>query len=110
MRHTSYRNDKLPELLARLAAEFLSEQSNRTSLITITGSKLSGDGKLITLLYTVLPDNQEAAAQDFLDRQRKHFKEYVQEKSRLGRVPHISFKIDQGERNRQKIDLLLGSD
>jgi ribosome-binding factor A len=110
MRHTSYRSEKLPEMLGRLAAEFLSEQSNRTSLITITGSKLSGDNKLITLLYTVLPDNQENAAQDFLDRQRKHFKEYVKAKSKIGRVPHISFKLDQGEKNRQKIDFLLRSD
>ena len=105
-----YRKEKLPELIAHLAAEYLSQESNRTSLITITGCRLSGDSKRATLLYTVLPDNQEAAAKDFLNRKRNDFKFYVRDHSRIGHVPQLSFMIDVGERNRQKIDLLLNND
>lgn len=106
----TYRNEKLPELIKHLAAEYLSHESNRTSLITITGCKLSGDSKRALILYTVLPDNQEAAAKDFLTRKRGDFKTYVQDHSRIGRIPQLTFALDNGEKNRQKIDFLLGNE
>ncbi len=106
----SYRKEKLPELITHLAADFIALESNRTSLITITGCRLSGDSKRAMLLYTVLPENQELAAKDFLNRKRLDFKHYVQDKSRIGRIPMLSFALDLGEKNRQKIDFLLNND
>jgi ribosome-binding factor A len=110
MRQTSYHNEKMPELIAHLAAEFIGLESNRTSLITVTGCKLSPDNKYGTVFFTVLPDNQEKAASDFLKRKRKEFRMFVREKSRIGRTPDISFALDLGEKNRQKIDFLSNSD
>lgn len=106
----SYRKEKLPELISHLAAEFIALESNRTSLITITGCKLSTDGKRTTILYTVLPENQEQAAKDFISRRRLDFKHYIQDKSRIGRIPHLNFMLDAGEKNRQKIDFLLNNE
>ncbi len=110
MKPISYRKEKLPELLQHLAAEFIAEESNRTSLITITGCRLSGDSKRAVILFTVLPDNQERAAEDFLSRKNLAFKRFVQEKSKIGRIPILSFQLDLGEKNRQKIDFLLSSE
>jgi ribosome-binding factor A len=47
---------------------------------------------------------------DFLSRKNLAFKKFVREKSRIGRVPILSFALDMGEKNRQKIDFLLSSD
>lgn len=110
MKPKSYRKEKLPETLQHLAAEFIEAESNRTSLITVTGCRLSSDSKRATILFTVLPETQERAVLDFLGRQKGAFKEFIQEKSRIGRVPQISFALDQGEKNRQKIDFLLSAD
>lgn len=106
-RTTSYRKEKLPEILTHMAAEFLAHESNRTSLITVTGCRLSPDSKRAQILYTVLPESQENAAKDFLSRKTLAFKAFVQEKSRIGRIPHLFFVFDAGEKNRQKIDFLL---
>jgi ribosome-binding factor A len=110
MQKASYHNEKMPELMAHMAAEFIGLESNRTSLITVTSCKLSSDNKYGTIFFTVLPDNQERAASDFLDRKRKEFKMFVREKSRIGRIPEITFVLDLGEKNRQKIDFLSNTD
>lgn len=104
------RKQILPEVMMKLAAQFIERESNRTSLITVTGCKLSPDTKYATILFTVLPDNQERAAQDFLNRSRNDFNEFIHEHSRIGRVPQVNFELDLGEKNRQKIDLLSNTD
>lgn len=110
MKPKSYRKEKLPELLQHLAAEWLERESNRTSLITVTGSRISDSQKHVTILFTVLPENQEAAALDFVKRRMRDFIEYIEKHSRIGRMPEIEFMIDGGEKNRQRIDFLLESE
>lgn len=104
------RKQILPQVIAQLAAEFIERESNRKSLITVTGCKMSPDTKYATILFTVLPDDQEKAASDFLDRARNDFKKFAQEHSRIGRLPQVNFQLDLGEKNRQKIDLLSNTD
>ena len=103
---TRVRNEKVAELLKHLAAKFLQTESNRSSLITVTGIRLKDDLSKAAILVTVYPVNKEAAAIDFIQRRVGDFKDYVQEHSRLGRIPFLSFEIDTGEKNRQKIDEL----
>lgn len=102
----SRRKDKLPELLKHLAAEFVERESNRSSLITITNTILSQNGQHIKILFTVLPETQEQAALDFLQRKKKEFFEFVDKNARVGRMPKIDFAIDVGEKNRQRIEFL----
>ncbi len=104
----SDRQDKIKEAIREAAAEFLSRNSNRKSLITVTGVSLSTDGKRADVLFTVLPETQEQAALDFSNRRRADFKDFLLEKFRLGRIPHLEFKIDKGEKHRQHIDQILG--
>ncbi len=102
----SRRKEKLPELLKHLAAEFVEKESNRTSLITITNALLSQNGQRVQILFTVLPDNQETAVLDFLQRKKKDFFEFVDKNAKIGRMPRIDFAIDKGEKNRQRIEFL----
>lgn len=100
----SQKDDKVKEIIRELAAEYFSRESNRTSLITVTGIELKARGSRALILVTVLPENQEAAVLDFMHRQLSEFREYVSSHARLMRVPFFEAAIDKGEKNRQKID------
>ena len=61
-------------------------------------------GERAVILFTVLPQDQETAALDFMKRQLSDFRGYVMENSRMMRVPYFEVRIDSGEKNRQHID------
>ena len=100
----SQKDEKMKEVIRELAAEFFSRESNRTSLITITDVVLKSRSSKSIILFTVLPENQETAALDFMHRQLGNFREYVGEHARLMRVPFFEVAVDKGEKNRQRLD------
>ena len=101
------RNTILKKHLQEIAADFVNLNSNHTSLITITDSKLTKKGDKITFLVSVFPEDAEGPAIGFLMRKRGECKRYLKEKTRIQRVPHVEFALDTGEKNRQKVDELL---
>lgn len=104
------RNEKISEILRDLAARFLITNGNKSSLLTVTKVELTRDGKRASIFFTVFPNDFEKTALEFAKRKRSEFKEFVKENSKLGRIPLLDFEIDEGEKNRQKIDSLLSSD
>lgn len=100
------KHDKLEEILHRLAAEFVRREATSASLITVTRVEASSTGKEAKIFFTTLPTEQQETAEKFLARKNSEFKRYVRERSRIGIVPHIDWKIDFGERNRQRLDEL----
>ncbi len=98
------RHDRIEEILHRLAAEFIRAESTNTSLITITRVEMNPSGKDAKIFFTTIPTEQEDTAKKFLDRKTLEFKQYVKGKSRVGFLPHLTFHIDYGERNRQNLD------
>ena len=100
------KREKIGEIIHRLAAEFVRDEASGSSLLTITRVELSPTGKEAKIYFTTLPENQEDTALKFLIRKTPEFKKYTRDESRIGLVPHIDFKIDYGERNRQRLDEL----
>lgn len=100
------KREKIAEMIHRLAARFVREEASQSSLLTITRVELSPTGKEAKVFFTTLPEDQEETALKFLERKTSEFKLYVRDESRIGFVPHIDFKIDYGERNRQRLDEL----
>jgi ribosome-binding factor A len=98
------RGGRIREIVRVLATSFISLESNYTSLITVTGVEISKRGDRAVIMFTVLPEEKESDALDFLKRKRADFREYVKKESRLARIPFFDFEIDMGEKNRQKID------
>lgn len=101
------RNEKIANQIKELAAEFLGRENNRTSLITVTSCNASPDLKKATIFITVLPDKKEHDALDFARRKRTEIRDYLKRKMNLKIIPFLDIKIDEGEKNRQKIDELL---
>jgi ribosome-binding factor A len=101
------RNLKIANQIKELSAIFLERENNRTSLITVTSCSTSPDLKKATVFITVLPDEKEILALDFVKRKRKELREFLKKKMQIKIIPFIDIKIDEGEKNRQKIDELL---
>ena len=102
----SLRTEKVCELIKGLAAEFLARESDRTSIITVTRADVSNDLKNATVYFTVYPEKSEEAALLFAKRRRSEFKKYARDKMNMKPIPFFNFEIDEGEKNRQRIDEL----
>jgi len=102
------RSEKLREALLHAAAEYLSREANRDSLITVTNAVLSEDGRRGTVFVTVLPDDAEERAVKFANRHRTEFAAFFKTRVRGAQAPHVEFAVDRGEKNRQRLDGLGG--
>lgn len=99
----AFHNEKTREEIHKLASEFVSRESNRDALITVTHTLLSDDIKYATILFTTLPEGKEDAVLDFLKRKRAEFRHHVLKHSKIGRVPFFDFEIDRGQKSANEI-------
>jgi len=102
----SVKREKIEEIIHRGAAEFIRDEASNSSLITVTRVEMNVSGKDAIVYFTTLPESEEDTALKFLDRKAPEFKQKMISESRIGIVPHLRFKIDYGERNRQRLDQL----
>lgn len=103
------KHDKIVEIIHRKAAEFIRDEAGRSSLLTVTRVELNPSGKDAVIYFTTLPESEEDTALKFLDRKTPEFKQRFIKETRIGFPPHLRFKIDYGERNRQRLDEISGS-
>ena len=105
-----WKTEKTASLVHALVAEFLVRESGGQSLITVTDIEVSPDRRRARVYLSVLPETMETRAVEFANRQKREVKEYVRTHSRMRAVPSLEFVLDQGEKNRQRIDELLHED
>jgi len=99
------RNERMQELVREVAAEFLAREANRDSLMTVTRTEISTDGKRVNIFISVFPDTREEQAVAFANRNRSEFSDFFKKKVRA-LPPHVEFVVDRGEKNRQRLDEL----
>ncbi len=102
-----YKDEKIEHIIKQLASEFLSRESNRQSLVTVTDVIFGYRSKSAKILISVMPDHKAEAALDFAQRKRGELREYLKEKSKLSIIPFLSIELDIGEKNRQNVDKLI---
>lgn len=100
------KDERMKEIIRQQAAEFLRRESSRSSLITITGIDFKPRTKTATIYFTVFPESEETAALEFAKRKRSDFRASLKDNTKLPFFPIIDFMIDEGEKNRQRIDAL----
>ena len=105
----SDRDEIYKQQLQSVAADFVSLHSNRQSLITVTDAKLTDRRSTVTFYVSVFPEEAEGPAIGFLMRKRGECKQYLMDKTRNKTIPHVEFALDEGEKNRQRVDQLLNS-
>ena len=101
-----HKDEKAASLLSKFAAEYFSIESNKDSLITVTRVDMLNKGKRALIFFTALPREKEPEALEFANRRENDFRRFVMSKKSFGFAPKISFCIDEGEHNRQRIDEL----
>lgn len=100
----SLRQEKLSSTIKKLAGEFLNLVSDRESMITPIRADISKDLKNATVYVTVFPNEKEEKAVEFLKRRRTDFRDFFKNHIKLKTLPFFDFKIDTGEKHRQKIE------
>lgn len=104
---TEYRNEKIKNMIKELAATFIEKEAGNTSLITVTRVLMSKDSKKATIMVSVMPREKENAAYGFIKRNLGELRKHVTKSLRINPIPFLNVEIDEGEKNRQKIDELL---
>jgi ribosome-binding factor A len=102
-----FRKEKIKERIRELSAMFIEKEAGRTSLITITRIEMSPDDKKAKIMISVLPREKEKAAYGFIKRNLGDLRKYISKNLKINPIPYLDVSIDEGEKNRQKIDDLL---
>ncbi len=105
----SHHHDQLALQLSEAAATYVNTWTNRQSLITITRTTLSNTLDHVTFYVSVFPEDAEGPAIGFLMRKRGECREYLKTHTSVGRIPHVEFVVDEGEKKRRRVDELLQS-
>ncbi|MDQ5971607.1 MAG: ribosome-binding factor [Patescibacteria group bacterium] len=103
----SFREEKITNHIRELAATFIEREASGASMITVTRVHLAVGGKHATIYVSVLPIDKENAAFGFLKRNLGEMRTFIQSRLKIHPIPFFEVEIDQGEKNRQKIDDLL---
>lgn len=100
------RSEKIQTAVHEVAAEFLAKEANPQSLITVTRVAISNDARRADIFITVLPESAEQNALDFAQRNRRELADFFRTRIKGAFPPHFEFKLDLGEKNRQRLDEL----
>ena len=98
------RHERVVSLIHELAATFIQQEANTDPMITLTKVTTSPDYRQCTIHFTTSPEGREEDALVFLTRYAGELRRFIMKKSDLKIIPHISFAVDAGERQRQHID------
>jgi ribosome-binding factor A len=104
---SDYRGEKIANHIRELAAVFIEKEASPASLITVTRVLLSPDNKQATIMISVMPREKEQAAYGFLKRNLGEMRKQITKGLKINPIPYLDVAIDEGEKNRQKIDELL---
>lgn len=100
------KDEKLKSIVREAAAEFFLRESNKTALLTVTGTAIEEKGRRAVIFITVYPDSAEKNALAFAKRKRTELLQCLKERFKLERLTRVEVSLDAGEKNRQRIDRL----
>jgi len=104
---SKFRSEKILNHIRELSASYIEKEGGNTSMITVTRVEISSDGKHATIFITTIPQEKENAAYGFVKRNLGEMRKFITSKLPIRPIPFLDVKIDEGEKNRQKIDDLL---
>src|SRR5574343_943123 len=101
---SNQRDEKIIARIKELSANFIEKEGGTSSLITVTGVEMTPDGRHAKILITTIPREKEQAAYGFIKRNLGEMRNFIMKQLKIHPIPYLDVAIDQGERNRQKID------
>lgn len=95
-------------LIQKLAADFIERQINPAgTLTTVTRIETSPSFKEVGIFISVWPELKEGEVFKALKTAKRDFYEYMKKNFKIKYMPVFAFKLDEGERMRQKIEEIL---
>ncbi len=107
MQPKSQRQLKINEELKKVAQDFFQKNSSGVAMITVTSADISKDLTNANIYITVLPREKEKSALDFAKRMRGDMRTDIKKRLPIKVIPFVEIEIDEGEKNRQKIESIL---
>ena len=101
------RSEKIQEAIREAAARFIERESNKTALITVTRVELADRGRSATIYITVMPEDGEDSALNFLKRKRPELREAIKASLNIRSIPFLDVAIDNGAKALHTIEALL---
>lgn len=89
-----HRHERISKQIHEEASRFVSGESNRMSLITVTEVDLSQDLKNVVISVSILPKEREAEALGFLMRNAGELRHQLKKNIRLHTIPFITFTLN----------------
>lgn len=102
-----YRQERVSSLLARLIPEFIAEHWFSPSRVAVSRIEVSKALKEAIVYVIISPESQEKAALRELAAMRLKLYNEVAGILKTKFTPRFEFRIDKGEKNREKIEELL---
>ena len=106
---SEFRNEKIQNHIKELASIYIEREAGNTSLITVTRVVMTPDNRNAKIMISVLPREKEQAAYGFIRRNLGELRKYITTNLKINPIPFLDVAIDEGEKNRQKIDDLLNN-
>jgi ribosome-binding factor A len=100
----SMRENKAEAMMVELAAKYIAREAGRSTLITPLRADISPDRKNATIFVSVFPDSDSDHALAFLKRHKDLFRNSLKRTARLAILPYITWELDYGEKNRQRLE------
>ena len=107
MKEVSRRQLKMSGELKKVAGDFFAREASSHTLITVTDVDIAPSLTDCTIYITTIPANKQELALDFARRMRTELTTEIKKKMYLRSLPFVEVKIDEGERNRQRIEEIL---
>ncbi len=101
------RNEKIQEAIREAAARFIERESNKTALITVTRVELADRGRSAMIYISVMPEDGEDSALNFLKRKRADMRDAVKAHLNVRTIPFLDVQIDSGQKALHTIEALL---
>lgn len=100
------RQDKLNMMFKKLITQFL-QRNLGVALVSVTDFKISKDMHTARAYVAFYPEKNAEEIHSLIESKQKDLRNFLKKNTRVKILPQITFNIDKGEENRQKIDKLL---
>lgn len=101
------REEKLNAHLQKVLAEFLREEFGVSPLVAVTRVAVARGLRSARVFITVFPEKNAKEILAALEKKHAALTKYLIAHTRVKYIPSVSFEIDLGEKNRQRIEELL---
>ncbi len=92
------RSNRGDSLIHRLISQFILEESNKSTIITVIRVERSGSERVVKVYCSSFPPEKAEEVEKFLKRKEKDCKSYLKKHSSLRIIPDIRFLVRNEKR------------